>query len=108
MAGGAESTEFEWDAGNADKNWIRHRVSQAECEQVFFNRPLVVSEDDLHSDDEVRFFALGQSDAGRLLFMVYTLRGEKIRVISARDMTRREQEEYEIARIQELETGPEI
>lgn len=95
MGGGMEGTEFEWDAGNAEKNWLRHRVSQAECEQVFFNLPLVVSEDGLHSLEESRFYALGRTDAGRLLFVVYTLRGEKIRVISARDMTRREQKEYE-------------
>jgi uncharacterized protein len=103
---GTKSTEFDWDVGNADKNWIRHRVSQVECEQVFFNRPLVAAEDVLHSSNEERFFALGHSDAGRLLFVVYTLRGEKIRVISARDMTRREQKEYELVRIQDLETGP--
>ena len=102
MGGGAEGTEFEWDAGNAEKNWIRHRVSQAESEQVFFNRPLVVAEDDAHSVAEVRCLALGQSDAGRLLFVAYTLRGEKVRVISARDMTRRERKEYEHARAQEL------
>jgi hypothetical protein len=95
MSGGMEGTEFEWDAGNAEKNWLRHQVSQAECEQVFFNLPLVVSEDELHSLDEPRFYALGRTDAGRLLFVVYTLRGERVRVISARDMIRREQKEYE-------------
>lgn len=97
MGSGTEGTEFEWDAGNAEKNWLRHQVSQAECEQVFFNLPFVVSEDDLHSHDELRYYALGQTDAGRPLFIVYTLRGEKIRVISARDMTRRERKEYEDA-----------
>jgi hypothetical protein len=79
-----------------------------ECEQVFFNRPLVVAEDIQHSESEDRFFALGQSDSGRLLFVAYVLRGDKLRVISARDMTRREQKEYEGARIQELEAGPEV
>lgn len=61
-----------------------------------------------HSDYEHRFFALRQTDAGRWLFVAYVLRGDKIRVISARDMTRREQKEYESARIQELETDPEV
>lgn len=103
-----EGTEFDWDGGNAEKNWIRHRVSQAECEQIFFNRPLVTAEDDLHSIEEDRFFALGQTDAGRLLFVVYTLRREKVRVVSARDMTRREQKEYELVRAQGLETDSEI
>jgi uncharacterized DUF497 family protein len=108
MGGGAEGKEFEWDAGNAEKNWIRHRVSWGECEQVFFNLPLLVLEDDLHSRDELRYFALGRSDAGRLLFVVYTLREEKVRVISARDMTRRERKEYERARAQELAADPEV
>lgn len=108
MERGAESTEFEWDEGNADKNWIRHQVSRAECEQVFFNRPLVVGEDESHSQYELRYYALGQTDTGRLLFVVYTLRDERVRVISARDMTRRESKEYEHARAQELETDPEV
>lgn len=105
---GTEATEFEWDAANADKNWARHRVSPAECEQVFFNRPLVVEEDELHSREEFRHYALGQSDAGRLLFVVFTLRGERVRVISAREMTRRERKEYEHVRAQELAADSEF
>jgi uncharacterized protein len=108
MDGGIEGTEFEWDAGNAEKNWLRHQVSQSECEQVFFNLPFVVSEDDLHSRDELRYYALGRTDAGRLLFVVYTLRGERVRIISARDMTRRERKEYEDVTAQELEANPEV
>lgn len=88
-------TGFDWDSGNSDKNWLRHRVSQLECEEVFFNRPFVVQEDILHSHYEARFYALGQTDARRRLFIVYTLRGERIRVISARDMTPRERRRYE-------------
>lgn len=105
---GSEAAEFEWDDGNADKNWLRHRVSQAECEQIFFNLPLVTAEDNLHSYDESRHYALGQTDAGRLLFVVYTLRDGRIRVISARDMIPRERKEYEHARKEEFETDPEI
>jgi uncharacterized DUF497 family protein len=108
MGDDAEVTEFDWDGGNAEKNWLRHRVSQAEGEQVFFNRPLVVADDELHSGSEIRYYALGRTDAGRLLFIAYTLRGEKVRIISARDMTRREREEYEYARAQELEVDPEV
>ena len=99
-------TGFDWDAGNAEKNWNRHRVSQSECEQAFFNRPLVVKEDVLHSEDEPRFYALGQTDGGRRLFLVYTVRGELIRVISAREMTPRERRSYERVRAQELEDDP--
>lgn len=59
---------FQWDAGNVEKNWLAHHVSSAECEQLFFNQPLIVASDIGHSHVEERFFALGQSDAGRLLF----------------------------------------
>lgn len=104
----SEGTEFEWDAGNAEKNWERHRVSQSESEQVFLNRPLVVHEDDLHSNEEIRHFALGHTDAGRLLFVVFTLRGERVRIISARDMTRPERKEYERVRAEELAADPEV
>jgi uncharacterized DUF497 family protein len=108
MGDSPDVTEFDWDGGNAEKNWLRHRVSQAESEQVFFNRPLVVAEDELHSETEPRHYALGRTDSGRLLFVVYTLRGEKVRIISARDMIRRERKEYERARAQEFEDDSEI
>ena len=87
-------TGFDWDEGNLLKNWEKHRVSAAECEQVFFNRPLIATPDQKHSGKESRFYALGQTDAGRLLFLVFTLRGSLIRVISGRDMNRRETKEY--------------
>ncbi len=90
-------TGFDWDKGNREKNWMRHHVSIAECEQVFFNVPLLVAKDDRHSSVEPRYFVLGQTDAGRRLFVVLTVRGELIRVISARDMSRREPEEYQDA-----------
>lgn len=108
MSDGGDATEFDWDHGNAEKNWIRHRVSQSESEQVFFNRPLVVAEDDLHSQGESRYYALGRTDRNRLLAVVYTLRGERIRIISARDMTRRERKEYEDAQGQKFEADPEV
>ena len=105
-----EAVGFEWDEGNSEKNWIRHGVSQRESEQVFFNRPLVVEDDELHSDTELRFYALGRTDADRLLFVVYTLRGEgpAIRVISARDMRPRERREYEHVRAQQPAEDPEV
>jgi uncharacterized DUF497 family protein len=86
---------FQWDEGNVSKNWERHQVTAAECEEVFFNRPLLAAQDERHSALEPRFFALGVTDAGRRLFVVFTLRGQAIRVISARDMSRREREAYE-------------
>jgi uncharacterized DUF497 family protein len=91
-------TGFDWDEGNARKN-EKHNVSMAEAEQVFFNAPLLVLEDSKHSNQEPRFHALGKSDEKRLLHMTFTLRqaGEKIRIISARDMHKKEREIYEKA-----------
>ena len=90
-------TGFQWDAGNAKKSWERHRVSPGECEQVFFNTPLLLAEDEVHSQSEVRYFGLGQTNAGRALFVVFTIRGDLVRVVSARDMSRRERKVYEQA-----------
>jgi uncharacterized protein len=90
----AQATGFDWDAGNVEKNWRTHQVSAAECEQVFFNQPLIAAPDVTHSEQESRFFLLGQTDAARLLFVVFTLRGPLIRVISARDMSRKERKVY--------------
>lgn len=92
-----ECAGFQWDEGNAEKNWIKHKVSRVECEEVFFNEPLLVAADVKRSGTEPRFYALGQTDEGRLLFVVFTVRETLIRVISARDMSRREKKEYEHA-----------
>jgi uncharacterized protein len=89
--------DFEWDEGNIKKNWERHRVSYIECEEIFFNRPIIIKTDELHSTREDRYFVLGKTDGGRLLFIVFTLRGNKIRIISARDMNRKERKIYEEA-----------
>lgn len=93
----AACTGFQWDAGDFDKNWEFHRVSAAECEQVFFQRPLLIARDPKHSLDEPRFAALGQTAGSRLLAIVFTIRGSLLRVISARPMSRRERRVYERA-----------
>ncbi len=89
---------FDWDAGNARKN-EKHAVKLAEAEQVFFNSPLLLLDDVAHSQSEPRFHALGQSDEGRHLHISFTLReaGALIRVISARDMHRKERGIYDQA-----------
>ena len=89
---------FDWDEGNARKN-EKHGVSMAEAEQVFFNAPLLILEDGAHSQQEARLHALGKSDDGRALHITFTLRqsGLLIRVISARDMHRKERAIYEQA-----------
>jgi len=91
----ARCVGFEWDTGNITKSRQKHDVSPSECEQIFFNHPLVVARDERHSDQEDRFFALGQTDAGRLLFVVFVVRKDIIRVISARNMNRKERKVYE-------------
>ncbi|KAA3663173.1 MAG: BrnT family toxin [Calditrichaeota bacterium] len=85
---------FDWDDGNSEKNWIRHQVSRNESEQVFFNEPLIITDDKKHSQIEKRWYLLGISDTGRLLFIVFTIRKDLIRVISARDMNKKEREEF--------------
>ena len=87
-------TGFDWDEGNFTKNWEKHGVSNLECEQIFFNKPLITQRDDKHSISESRYYALGQTDAYRKLFIVFTIRIDLIRVISARDMNRKETKEY--------------
>ena len=92
-------TGYQWDQGNERKNADRHGVSQGEAEQVFANRPLLVVKDTHHSHSETRFHALGVTMAGLRLHITFTLRecGSAIRVISARDMSRRERTHYERA-----------
>ena len=85
---------FEWDAGNSEKNWKRHRVTQAECEQVFANLPLVLSVAIKGVSTEVRYFAFGRTDVSRDLAVVFAVRGRNVRVNSARPMSRRERKEY--------------
>jgi uncharacterized DUF497 family protein len=92
-------TGFEWDGGNARKSVDKHDVSQAEAESIFFNDPLVVVEDAKHSNGERRLNALGKTPQNRLLHVTFTLRqnGTTVRVISARDMHRKERNIYEQA-----------
>ena len=92
----AEIAGFDWDNGNTRKKG-KHVVSMAEAEQVFFNQPLVLLADAKHSELEARHHALGRTDEGRLVHVAFTLRqsGSLIRVISARDVHRKEGAVYE-------------
>jgi uncharacterized DUF497 family protein len=89
-------TGFDWDEGNARKSADKHSVTQAQAEQVFFNEPLLLVADPKHSRREPRFHALGKTDEGRLLHITFTVpaAGRLIRVISARDMHRKERTVY--------------
>jgi uncharacterized DUF497 family protein len=86
---------FDWDAGNRDKNWSGHKVKSTECEMVFFNQPLVILADEKHSGSESRYYAFGKTDLDRTLLIVFCLRKNRIRVISARDMNKKERRFYE-------------
>lgn len=86
---------FEWYGGNSNKNLERHGVTDRECEELFFDSQLLVYDDKKHSKEEDRYYALGETISGRRLFVVFAVRNEKIRVISGRDMNRKERVEYE-------------
>jgi uncharacterized DUF497 family protein len=86
---------FQWDEGNADKNRIIHHVENWECEQVFFNAPLLILGDLKHSATEAGWVAFGHTDDGRPIVVVFTKRGNLVRIISARDMNRKERKFYE-------------
>jgi uncharacterized DUF497 family protein len=90
-----QHTGFDWDHANIDKNSKKHGVLHWECEQVFFNEPLILFEDNKHSVLERRWYVLGKTDADRKLFIAFTLRKNLIRVISARDMNKQEKHIYE-------------
>ena len=89
-----ECEGFDWDEANIDKNWKAHRVHFWECEEVFFNEPFVAQRDEDHSFREERFYALGKTNSGRRLFVVFTIRNKLIPIISVRDMTRSERVAY--------------
>jgi len=88
-------TGFDWDEANAIKNWEKHRVTPEEAEDVFFHDPFIVRSDPAHSKRERRYWALGKTSHDRRLFVAFTIRRTRIRIISARDMSRRESEVYE-------------
>jgi len=85
---------FDWDRANVQKNWERHRVAFAECEEVFFHDP-VLAHDFGHSTVERRYFAYGRTTRGRLLTVIFTVRKNQIRIVSARDMNRKERKKHE-------------
>ncbi len=86
---------FDWDKSNIDKNWIKHKIKAEECEQIFFNKQLIIHSDIKHSKREIRFYALGRTIENKLLFISFTVRKNKIRIISARKMNKKEKNIYE-------------
>jgi uncharacterized DUF497 family protein len=86
---------FDWDEGNSDKSRRKHGVTIEECEQVFSNIPILFLDDFKHSTQEERYIAMGKTDMGKKLFVVFTPRDGKVRVISARPMDKKEKGFYE-------------
>ena len=83
--------EFNWDKNNTDKNWIKHRVSNEEAEEVFFDDKKQLFLDPTHSSQENRYIIVGKTRKKRLLFIAFTLRKNKVRIISARDLNKRKE-----------------
>ncbi len=90
-----EPIQFQWDAGNREKNWIKHRVTNAECEEAFFDPHKRLLRPTVHGDHETRHVLIGHTVGKRLLVVIFTIRGQAVRVISARDAHKRERGLYE-------------
>ena|SRR5581483_6374778 len=95
MAIVSEPLQFDWDAGNSGKNKRRHEVEDWECEEVFFDPRKIMLKDRLHSGQEERFILLGKTRQERLLYLAFMIRNEKVRIISARDVTKRKEIELD-------------
>lgn len=90
-----DPVSFVWDKGNIDKNLKKHKVTNKETEEVFENKPAYIFEDQKHSVKEKRYGIFGQTDKGKLLTVVFTIRTEKVRIITARSMSKSERKSYE-------------
>ena len=89
---------FDWDEGNEQKNWVKHKVLIQEAEDIFFDSKRLILEDIKHSSDaEQRFILIGYTKQGRMLFIIFTIREKRVRIISARDTDRKEERLYEKA-----------
>lgn len=87
---------FEWDEGNCEKNWQSHGVTWGECEQVFFHEPIIFFDDDVHSQAEKRYGLYGESNKGRGMTVFFTIRNGFLRIISARDQSKKERSSYQM------------
>ena len=87
-------TGFNWDKGNQDKNYHKHGVRAAEAEEAFLDKKAIILEDIAHSYQEQRFIWLGKTTKGKVLFVAFTIRKDKIRIISARSANKKERSRY--------------
>lgn len=86
---------FEWDNGNKEKNFLKHKIRDEECEEIFFDQNKKILKDVIHSGKEERYILIGKTKKRKLIFLVFTIRKDKIRVISARDLNKKERKLYE-------------
>ena len=86
---------FEWDKGNIDKNYKKHGITPNETEEVFLDEDILMLEDTRHSKKEERFETIGKIIKGSILFLAFTVRRDKIRIISARTANKKERRRYE-------------
>ncbi len=89
-----EPIKFDWDNYNIEHIRTKHKIEPYECEQIFFNLPFVVGPDTTHSQQEVRYYLYGKTDTGKILFAVFTIRRNKIRIVTARTASRKERRLY--------------
>ena len=89
-----ENLEFDWDEGNSTKNYSKHKIINSETEECFYNLNIILP-DEAHSRTEKRYRLVGQTDQGKVLFIAFTIRNFKVRVISARPASLREKQRYE-------------
>lgn len=87
--------EFEWDSHNQEKNWLKHKVDYKECEEAFKNTPQAIFEDKIHSKSELRHTLLSFTNNQRYIFITFTIRNNKVRIISARNQDKKERRIYE-------------
>lgn len=86
---------FEWDKGNIEKSYKKHSIPSSEAEEIFLDENILISEDIQHSGQEERFEAIGKIIKGTILFLAFTIRKNKIRIISARTANKKERRQYE-------------
>lgn len=86
--------DFEWDEWNVKKNWVRHKTTDKDCEEVFTDPRKRILPDVFHSKKEKRFILIGSTFDARVLYVAFTIRNKRIRVISARDLNRKERNLY--------------
>ncbi len=86
---------FQWDGWNLDKSYKKHGITPNETEEVFLDENVKIEKDIKHQEQEERFIAIGKTTENKMLFVVFTIRVNKIRIISGRMANKKEEEVYQ-------------